>query len=244
MGVTNGQSGTRIDEIAPGIYRVSTPLRNVPGGFSFNQYLILDDQPLLFHTGPRGLRELVAEAIATVLPVSKLRFIGFSHYENDECGALNQLLAMCPQAEPVCGQVNAMINGDAFDRPPRVLADGEALSLGRHRVRWRDAAHLPHAWECGYLMEETTGPLLCGDLFTQGGSDLKPLIESEILGPSEAFRKTMDYYSHRANVRAVMAPLIAARPTTLACMHGSAWRGDGAELLTGLATAWERGTQV
>src|SRR5512138_1089553 len=136
--ITNTESGTRIDEIASGIYRINTPVRAdaVPGGFSFNQYLIVDDAPLLFHSGPRGMVRLVSEAIAAVLPLVRLRYVGFSHYENDECGALNPLLAAAPTAEPLCGRINAMINGDAFDRAPRALADGETLGLGTRAVRW------------------------------------------------------------------------------------------------------------
>jgi flavorubredoxin len=235
MGVTNIQAGTRIDEVAAGIYRISTPISEVPGGFSFNQYLLVDDQPLLFHTGPRRMRLLVQEAISSVLDVKSLRFIGFSHYESDECGALAEFLSLAPNAVPLCGQVNAMINGDCFDKPPRVLTDGETLSLGSHRVRWFDTPHLPHAWECGYLMEEKTCTLLCGDLFTQGGANLPPLTSSDVLESSEAFRKQMDYYSHTKNVHSLMARLAAAKPTTLACMHGSAWQGDGGRLLIALA---------
>jgi flavorubredoxin len=235
MGVTNTETGTRIDEVADGIYRISTPYKDVPGGFSFNQYLIRDDQPLLFHTGPRNMVALTREAMATVMNPEELRFVGFSHYESDECGALAQFLAMAPGAVPVCGQINAMINGTSFDRPPRVLADGETLPLGTHRVRWFDTPHLPHGWECGYLMEEHTSTLLCGDLFTQGGADNAPITSEDILEPSEGFRKQLDYYSHTKNVHALMARLAATKPTTLGCMHGSAWQGDGARLLTALA---------
>ena len=237
MGVTSNQAGTRVDEVAAGIFRISTPVSEIPGGFSFNQYLIVDDQPLLFHTGPRGMRLLVREAISSVLDVKDLRFIGFSHYESDECGSLAEFLGLAPNAVPLCGQVNALINGDCFDKPARVLTDGETLSLGSHRVRWFDTPHLPHAWECGHLMEEETGTLLCGDLFTQGGADHPPLTSSDILDPSEACRKKMDYYSHTKNVRSLMARLAAAKPNVLACMHGSAWQGDGAQLLTALAEA-------
>lgn len=226
---------TRVDEIADGIYRISTPVSEVPGGFSFNQYLIVDDQPLLYHTGPRRMFPLVEQAIATLMPVEKLRYIGFSHYESDECGSLNSLLARAPRAEPLCGQVNAMINGDCFDRPARVLGGGETLSLGARTVRWFDTPHLPHAWECGHLFEERTRTLLCGDLFTQGGAECPPLTTSDILAPSEAFRKAMDYYSHAKNVRQMMAGLAATKPKTLACMHGSAWQGDGERLLLALA---------
>jgi len=235
MGVTNRQSGTRVDEIAGGIFRISTPVRDLPGGFSFNQYLIKSDQPLLFHTGPRRMGALVREAIASVMKVEDLRFIGFSHYESDECGALAELLAAAPNAVPVCGRINAMINGDCFEKPARALADGETLALGGHRVRWIDTPHLPHGWECGYLMEEESGTLLCGDLFTQGGADLPPLTSADILGPSEAFRRQLDYFSQAKNVRSLMARLAASKPKVLACMHGSAWQGDGGALLTALA---------
>ena len=235
MGITNAQTGTRVDEIANGIYRISTPFPGLPGGFSFNQYLVSDDEPLLFHTGPRGIAALTQEAVATVLDLEDLRFIGFSHFECDECGSLPEFLRVAPHAVPLCGPINAMINGDCFDRPARVLADGEALSLGRHLVRWFDTPHLPHAWECGYLMEEHTSTLLCGDLFTQGGADNPPLTSSDILGPSEAFRRQMDYYSHTKAGRPLLARLAAAQPTTLACMHGSAWHGDGSRLLEALA---------
>src|SRR5215208_3344470 len=193
MMVTNSQSGTNLFEIADGIYRINTP---VPG-FSFNQYLIVDDAPLLFHTGPRKMFQLVREAVAKLIPVENLRYIGFSHVEADECGSLNEWLSTAPHSIPVCGSVAAMVSiGDLADRDPQALADGEVLSIGRHTVRWFDTPHLPHAWECGFLMEEATKTLLCGDLFTQGGADLPPLTESDILGPSEAFRTSLDYYSH------------------------------------------------
>ncbi len=236
MGVTNTQSGTRVDEVAEGTYRISTPVSEVPGGFSFNQYLILDEEPLLFHTGPRAMHALVREAISSVMDVASLRFIGFSHYESDECGSVEAFLGVAPYAAPLCGTINAMINGDCFGKPARVLADGETLSLGRHVVRWFDTPHLPHAWECGYLMDETSGTLLCGDLFTQGGADHSPVISSpDIVESSESFRKQLDYYSHTRNVHSLMAPLVAAKPTLLACMHGSAWSGDGGRLLLALA---------
>ncbi len=235
MAVINQQAGTRIDEISDGIYRISTPFKEIPGGFSFNQYLIAGDEPLLFHTGSRSLRPVVQEAISSVIAVKDLRYIGFSHFESDECGSLNEFLSLAPNAVPLCGRVNAMINGDSFDRPARVLADGEALSMGKYRVRWFDTPHLPHAWECGYLMEETTGTLLCGDLFTQGGADLPPISSSDILAPSESFRKKMDYFSHTKNARSLIDRLASANPKVLACMHGSAWRGDGGKLLVALA---------
>jgi flavorubredoxin len=239
MTVTNTQSGTNVHEIADEIYRINTPIKiEGAGGFSFNQYLIVDDDPLLFHTGPRKMFPLVHEAVATVLPVERLRYISFSHVEADECGSLNEWLGIAPRSVPLCGGVAAMVSiSDLADRPPRALADGELLSLGRHSVRWFDTPHLPHAWECGFLFEELTSTLLCGDLFTQGGTDHPPITESDILGPSEAFRHKMDYFSHTKNARAMLERLASTNPKILACMHGSAWRGDGAKLLRALADA-------
>lgn len=238
--ITNPQSGTNVHEIADGIYRVNTPIR-IPGGvgeFSFNQYLVVDDAPLLFHTGPRQMFPLVREAVSRVIPVERLRHIAFGHFEADECGSLNDWLAVAPAAQAACGAIGAMTSvGDVADRPPRALADGERLSLGRHTLRWFDTPHVPHGWDAGVLVDETTRTLLCGDLFTQGGSGAVALTEDDILGPSEAFRAPLDYYSHGPNTAAVIERLAAEQPTTLACMHGSAWRGDGAVLLRALARA-------
>ena len=231
--ITNSQSGTNVYAVADGIYRINTPV-SLPGAgqFSFNQYLVLDDAPLLFHTGLRALHPLVSEAIAALMPLDKLRYVGFSHFESDECGALNHFLAAAPQALPVCGQVAAMVSANDYaDRAPLALADGADLDLGRHRLRWFDTPHVPHAWECGLMMDMTTRTFLCGDLFTQGGGGADALTESDILGPSEAFRKPMDYYAHAPQTVPVLERIAREQPTTLACMHGSAWRGDGAGLL-------------
>ncbi len=236
MATTNAAAGTRVDEIADRIYRISTPMPAVPGGFTFNQYLVVDDDPLLFHTGPRRMYPLVREAIESVMPIDRLRWVSFSHVEADECGGLNDLLAAAPRATPLCGRVAALVSmEDLADRPPRALADGESLSLGSKRVTWLDAPHMPHAWECGFLHESSTRTLFCGDLFTQGGADHPASTEGDILGPSEAFRGAMDYYSHTRNARGILDRLAATEPTTLACMHGAAWRGDGALLLRQLA---------
>jgi len=239
MTTTNTQSGTNVHEVSDGIYRINTPVE-IPGagGFSFNQYLIVDDEPLLFHTGPRKMFPLVREAVASVVPVERLRHLAFSHFEGDECGSLNEWLGAAPQATALCGSIAAMVSiEDIADRAPRVLADGERLSLGRTPVRWFDTPHLPHGWDCGFLMEERTRTLLCGDLFTQGGAGEVPVTESDILGPSEAFRQGMDYFAHAKNTRPMLERLASTNPTTLACMHGSAWRGDGAKLLLALADA-------
>ena len=236
-------TGTTIDAIQDGIYRISTPLPPsvMPGGFIFNQYLIVDEEPLLFHTGPRRLFPAVRAAIGRVMPIERLRHISFSHVEADECGALNELLAVAPNAAPLCGSIAAMVSiEDLADRPPRALADGETASLGKHVVRWLDAPHLPHGWECGFLFEETTRTLLSGDLFTVGGSEHPVLTDADLLGPSEAFRKAMDYYSHTRNARPLIEKLAATAPTTLALMHGPAWQGDGARLLRALADELER----
>jgi flavorubredoxin len=244
MTVTNTQSGTNVHEIADGIFRINTPvvLPGDAGGFSFNQYLIVDDEPLLFHTGLRHLFPLVREAMAHVMPVERLRHVAFSHVEADECGALNEWLAAAPQAAPLCGTVAAIVSiGDLADRPPRALADGEVVSLGRHRVQWLDAPHLPHAWECGFLVEQATDTLLCGDLFTQPGAGNPAVTEGDILGPSEAMRAAMDYYAHHPATGQVIERFASFEPRVLACMHGSAFSGDGRRALLELAAALSPG---
>ena len=234
--ITNKQSGTNIDEITNGIYRINTPVQLPNGAFSFNQYLIVDDKPMIFHTGPRRMFPLVQEAIAAILPPERLRYIGFSHYEADECGSLNEFLAIAPDAEPVCSRIAAMVSvNDVADRPALALADGESLELGIHSLRWFDTPHLPHAWECGFMIDDTTRTLLCGDLFTQPGDGKDALVETDILGPSEAFREAMDYFAHTPDSRVMLERLANEEPATLACMHGSAWQGDGAGLLRSLA---------
>ncbi len=230
---------TDIQEIGDRIFRIHTPVLEIPGGFSFNQILVLDDEPLLFHTGGRRLFPAVHDAIARVLPVDELRWIGFSHVESDECGALNDFLRVAPNATGVASTVAATIAlGDSADRPVRPLADGEVLVTSKRRFAWIDTPHLPHGWECGFLFEQTTRTLLCGDLFTQPGADTKPVVDGDILGPSEAFRGHVDYFSHTRDVKPLIAKLAATQPRTLACMHGSAWTGDGAKLLQALGDAW------
>ncbi|MBD8529341.1 MULTISPECIES: MBL fold metallo-hydrolase [unclassified Massilia] len=235
MATTNSSAGTNVHEIADGIYRINTPVSLVPGGFSFNQYLVVDDQPLLFHTGPRKLFPLVRAAVDSVIPASRLRFIALSHFEADECGSLNEWLAVAPQSVPLCSRVAAMVSvDDVADRPALAMADGAMLDLGSRSVKWLDAPHLPHGWETGYLMESRTGTLFCGDLFTQGGVGAAALSREDILDSSEAFRQPMDYFSHSTHTRQLIEHLAAQSPGTLACMHGSAWSGDGAGLLRAL----------
>jgi flavorubredoxin len=234
--ITNEASGTNVHEVAEGIYRINTPV-SLPGAgkFNFNQYLIADEQPMLFHTGPRQLFPLVSEAVGHVLPLTTLKYIGVSHFEADECGALNQFLAAAPEAVPVGSQVGAMVSlSDYADRAPRGLADNEELPLGRHVIRWLDTPHVPHGWDCGLMIDTSTDTFFCGDLFTQGGSGKTPLTEDDILEASERFRQPMDYFAHAPQTQAVLERLAALEPTTLACMHGSAWRGDGGALIRAL----------
>jgi flavorubredoxin len=242
MTIVHAESGTNVHEIAAGVFRISVPVppSQMPGGFTFNQFLVVDEQPLLFHTGPRRMFPLVKQAVGHVLgDVAKLRWVGFSHVEADECGALNEWLEVAPAALPVCGQVAANVSvGDFAIRPARALGDGEDLALGGKRVRWFDAPHLPHNWECGYLFEATTRTLLCGDLFTHGGADGAPVTESEVLGPAEAFRRAMPgSVAIEEGTRALLDKLASTEPATLALMHGSSYRGDGSKLLRGLADA-------
>lgn len=237
--ITNTQTGTNIHEIAQDLYRINTPVA-IPGGmpFSFNQYLLVDDQPLLFHTGPRQMFAAVREAIGAVMPVDRLRYVSFAHVEADECGSLNPLLAAAPGAVPLCSRIAAMVSiGDLADRMPRALADGEQLVLGRHTVQWIDTPHVPHGWDSGMLMDVTHGTLFSGDLFTQPGPGSMALTEDDILGPSEDFRRTMDYYAHAPQTSATLLRLASLQPRRLACMHGSAWHGDGETLLRQLATS-------
>lgn len=228
---------TTIDEIESGIYRISTPVppEAMPGGFSFNQYLVVDDEPLLFHTGGRALFPLVREAIERVMPVSRLRWLSFSHVESDECGALNDFLAVAPNASPLCSNVAAFVSiNDIASRPARALSDGEIFSTGARTLEWIDAPHVPHNWETGYLLDRTTGTLFCGDLFTQPGHQTPALTESDLVEPTEAFRAggvaggMYDYWSSAPGTQAVIERIAATKPRTLACMHGSAWRGADA----------------
>jgi len=241
MTITNRQAGTSVHEVAPSIYRISTPVDVIPGGFTFNQFLIVDEHPLLFHTGLRRMFPLVREAVAHVLgDVAKLRYVGFSHFESDECGSLNDWLACAPQAEPVCSTTAALVSVNDFaERPAHALADREELVLGAKTVRWFDTPHVPHNWECGYLFETTTRTLLCGDLFTQPGADHPPVTTTEILGPSEALRKQMGGVAFDRHARASIEKLASTNPTTLATMHGSSYHGDGRALLLAFADALE-----
>lgn len=239
MGIVNTDSGTRVDEIADGIYRISTPVTVIPGGFTFNQFLVEDEAPLLFHTGLRSLFPLVREAVAHVLgDAARLRYVSFSHVEADECGGLNAWLEVAPRAEPVCSLTAAMVSvNDLADRPPRALADGEELRLGRRSVRWIDTPHLPHGWESGLLFEPGSRTLLCGDLFTAAGADVPPLSTSDLLGPALAMHQAMPYLVRGPHVRPLLAKLAGLEPRVLGLMHGSSHQGDGGRALLALGDA-------
>lgn len=232
---------TTTDEVADGIYRFSTFVPEVgPTGFTFNQYLIDDDQPLLFHTGHRGMFPLVAEAIAAITPLAGLRWVTFGHVEADECGAMNNLLAAAPRAEVAHGSLGCMVSlNDLADRPPVPLADGEVLELGRHRVRHLDTPHVPHGWEARVLYEETTGTLLCGDLFSQFGPG-PALTTGDIVGPAAAAEDVFGATCLTPQTGPTIRGLAALEPTTLAVMHGSCFGGDGASALHALADDYDR----
>jgi flavorubredoxin len=232
---------TTVDEIADGIYRLSTWVPDIapPAGFTFNQFLIGADEPLLFHTGPRAMFPLVSEAVGTILPIERLRWITFGHVESDECGSMNQWLAAAPRAEVAHGMTGCMVSlNDLADRPPRPLADGEILDLGDKRVRHLDTPHVPHAWEARVLYEESTGTLLCGDLFTHLGNG-PALTTDDIVEPAMQAEAMFRSTSLAPDTADVMRRLGDLAPNTLALMHGSSFSGDGAKALNDLAAAYE-----
>ena len=231
---------TNLDEIAPNIYRLSTFVPDIgPTGFTFNQFLLDDDEPLLFHTGHRSMFPSISEAIERVMPVDRLRWITFGHVESDECGAMNELLAAAPNAQVAHGALGCMVsvNGMA-DRLPRPLADGEIIELGTKRVRHIDTPHVPHGWDARVLYEETTGTLLCGDLFTHLG-DGPALTTDDIVEPAMAAETMFRSTSLAPDTAIVMRRLGDLAPNTLALMHGSSFSGDSAKALYDLAAAYE-----
>lgn len=232
---------TQIDEIAESVYRVSTfvPEIAAPAGFTFNQYLIDAKEPLLFHCGPRGMFPLVAKALATIMPIDRLRWIGFGHVESDECGSMNLWLAAAPQAQIVHGRTACMVSlNDLADRPPRALANGEVLDIGGRRVRYIDTPHVPHAWESGLIYEEITGTLFCGDLFTHAGQG-PAITEDSIVAAAIAAEKAFQATSLTPATGPTIRMLAALKPSRLAVMHGSCYVGDCAAALVELAAYYE-----
>jgi flavorubredoxin len=232
-----------LDEIADGIYRIATYVPDIapPAGFTFNQFLVVADEPLLFHTGPRAMFPLVAEAVAKVIPVESLRWITFGHVESDECGSMNMWLAAAPHSEVAHGALGCLVSlNDMCDRPPRALADGEVIDLGGKRIRHIDTPHVPHNWEARVLFEETTATLLCGDLLSQlGGADV-PLTTDDVVEPALFAESMFRGCSFAPSTADTIRKLGDLQPTTLAIMHGSSFQGDGKQALYGLADGGER----
>jgi flavorubredoxin len=234
---------TRISEIADGIYRLSTFVPDIapPAGFTFNQFLIQAEEPLLFHTGLRKMFPLTLDAASRLIPPAHLRWIAFGHFEADECGAMNEWLAVAPQAQVAHGQTGTTVSlADMADRPPRTLQDGETIDLGRgKRVRYLDTPHTPHGWDAGVIFEETTRTLLCGDLFTQLG-DGPALTDGDIVSPAIAAEDFFKYSALNPNMGTTLRSLARLRPRTLALMHGPSFAGDGEAALLALADDYDR----
>jgi flavorubredoxin len=229
---------TVVDEIAPDIFRLSTFVPEVtPAGFTFNQFLIRAEEPMLFHCGMRGLFPAVSAALGRVMPVEALRWIAFGHIEADECGAMNAWLAASPRAEVVHGQLACDLSvRDMADRPPRALADDEVLDLGGRRMRFLATPHVPHAWEAGLYFEEESRTLFCGDLFAQVGP-APALTHDDIVAPAVAAEGAFHAMTMAPNTGEVLERLAGLEPTTLALMHGPSFSGDGAKALRDLAAA-------
>jgi flavorubredoxin len=228
-----------ITEIAPDLYRISTYIPEID--LQFNQFLVKDDEPLLFHTGMKALFPQVRDAVASIIDPSSIRWIGFSHFEADECGSLNEWLQTAPAAQPICSMVGAMVSINDFAiRPARGMTDGEVLTTGEHRFRFLQTPHVPHCWDAGLLFEETGGTLLSSDLFHQNG-DLEPLTEADVM---ERVRKTLvdyqagplaNYMPYTKHTDGILQKLAELKPRTIAPMHGSSYAGNGERAVRDLA---------
>jgi flavorubredoxin len=230
-----------VDEIASGIYRISTFVPEVtPEGFTFNQFLIAADQPLLFHTGPRAMFPLVAEAVATVLPVESVRWITFGHVESDECGSMNMWLAAAPRSRVAFGALGCDVSlNDLCDRPPLALAEGEVIDLGGKRVRQISTPHVPHGWEAQVIFEETTGTLLCGDLCSQTGRG-PAITTGDVVERAMVAEGMFHATSLAPHTVKTLQRLGDLNPSTLAIMHGPSYQGDGKRALYDLAAGYEK----
>lgn len=224
---------TKIDEVASGIYRISTYLP--PADLAFNQYLVDADEPLLFHCGMRALYPAVSAAVGSVMPLARLRWISFGHWEADESGAMNDWLGACPDARVAVGAIACMLSvNDAAMRPPRALDDGETLDLGGKRVRYLATPHVPHCWDAGLLVEETTGMLFCGDLFTRNG-DCAALSTEDPVGPAIAAEEIFGATALTPQTGPTIRRLADFAPRSLGLMHGPVFNGDCPRALRELA---------
>jgi flavorubredoxin len=227
-----------ITEIAPNIYRISIFAQW--GNLQFNHFLVKDDEPLLFHTGLRGMHAEIREAVSKLINLSELRHISFSHFESDECGSLNEWLAAAPKADVICNQVSALVCvNDFIGREARALTDGGTFATGKYRFRYCRTPHLPHGWDAGVLFEETQRTLLCSDLFHQNG-DAEPLTSADVVGRSHQAMKEYqagilaDYMPYTPLTAQNLKKLADLKPKTLAIMHGSSYTGDCARALAEL----------
>jgi len=231
---------TTTDEIADGIFRISTWVPEVtPDGFTFNQFLVRGDESLLFHTGPRGLFPTVSEAVGRLIDPTTLRWVSFGHVEADESGSMNAWLATAPDCQVAFGALGCMVSlDDLCDRPPRPLAEGEVVDLGGRQLRQISTPHVPHGWEAQVLYEETTGTLLCGDLFSQVGRT-EAITTDDIVGPALGAEAMFRSMALGPGTPTALHQLAALAPTTLAVMHGASFTGDCATALEQLATGCE-----
>ncbi|MHC4953042.1 MAG: oxygen-binding di-iron domain-containing protein [Planctomycetota bacterium] len=232
-----------VTEIGPDLYRLSIFAPDFD--LQFNHFLVDDEQPLLYHAGLRGMFAPLRDAVAKVIDPARLRWVGFSHFESDECGGLNDWLAVAPEAQPVCSDLSAMVSVNDFSsRPALGLADNDVLSTGKYRFRMCRTPHLPHGWDASVLFEETQKTLLCSDLFHQVG-EAEPLTTADVVGRStdamNAYQGGVlaDYAPYTPNTGALFQKLAALRPERLAIMHGSSFEGDGARALIDLSTAFK-----
>lgn len=234
---------TSVTEIADGIFRISTFVPEVapPAGFTFNQFLVVGDEPLLFHTGPRRMFPLVREAVTKVVAADTLRWITFGHVEADECGAMNDWLAIAPRAEVAHGAIACSVQlMDLADRAPRQLADGEVIDLGRgKRVRYVDTPHTPHGWDAGVIHEESTATLLCGDLFTQVGN-AAALTSDDVVEPAILAEDLFQFSTLSPRMGSTIRRLADLAPRTLALMHGPSFNGDATAALRALGDDYDR----
>ena len=233
----------KIDEIADGVYRICVVYEDI--GLQFSHFLVKDDEPLLFHSGLNAMFGDVLEGVSKIIDPSTLKWVGFSHFESDECGSLNKWLELAPRAEPLCSMLGAALSVNDFAiRPARGMNDGETLTTGKRTYRFCSTAHLPHGWDAGVLFEETNGTLFCSDLFTHFG-EVEPLTGSDIVGRAKDSLLNMQkspyayYIPYTPQMKGIFERLTALDAKTLAVMHGSSFTGDCGKALIELSSVIE-----